>query len=150
MVPEDQLVAVGGEILLAKLDEGGKCGRVRHRASACIVHQLQKAALLDLIDLVFAAADDIVVPAAASAGVDDQIHVVGNFGGSHFLQVGSRHFAAGLKVGAAQVDHDRHDIFAVSNDLRALFTGPGNHFTVQVSDRAAVGPGTFLRPGGCI
>ena len=54
--------AVCGEILFAELDKGDKGVGIRHGAGARIVHQLQKTSLLDLIDLVFAAADDATSP----------------------------------------------------------------------------------------
>ena len=147
MVPEDQFIAVCGEVLFAELDKGDKGIGIRHGAGARIVHQLQKTSLLDLIDLVFAAADNVVVPAAAASGIDDQVDIVGNLGGSHFLQIRCRHLAAGLEVRAAQIDHDGHDIFAVADDLRTFLAGTGRDIFTQRADSTAVGPGTSGRTG---
>ena len=145
MIPEDQLVAVGGEVLFTVLDKGRKCRGVCHGTDSGIVHKLQQASLLDLIDLVFAAADNRIVPTAAASGIDDHVDIIGNLCGSHLLQVRGRHLAAGLKVRAAKIDHDGHYILAVSEDLCTFFPGPGRNFIAQVPDSAAVRPGASLR-----
>ena len=131
MIPEDQLIAVGGEVLVTPLDEGCQIVGVGHGGVAGVFHQAGHLSAPDLIDLVDAAADHAVAPALAAAGIDQQIDLVADVGVEHFLQVGGTHAAAGFQVGAAHIDHDGNGVLAVAADDRALVTGALGHRTVQ-------------------
>ena len=154
MIPEDQFVPVGGEVLFAVLDERSQCIGIRHRLGSQIFLQKKQPAFFYLIDLISTAADHIVVPAAASAGINDQVDIVRDFGGDHLLEVGSRHLAPGFQVGAAQIDHDRHDIFAASLDHSAFFPGFGSHLGIGIAPAVGSSPAPLcflglLRNSGC-
>ena len=137
VIPEDQLVAVGGEVLGAVRDKVRERVRVGHRAGARVVLEHLQVAGDDLVDLVAARADDVVVPARAAARVDDQVHLVADRGARHLQQVLGGHAAAGLEVGAAHVDHDRHDVLVPAADRREFFA-------------RAVGDGLAERRGGVL
>ena len=92
MVPKDQFIPVRREILGAVFDKAGQRGGIRHGGGTCVLHQsAQLAAVLDLVDLVYAAADHIVFPLGRAAGIDDQVHIVAQGRFCHFHQVCCTH-----------------------------------------------------------
>ena len=131
VIPEDQSLSVGGIILGAPADEGGQGLRLGHGLAAQLLFQTQHAVVLDLPDLIGLAADHIVLPLVAAAGVDDQIDLVADGGIQHFLQVCGGHAAAGFQIGAAHIDHDGHFVFAITQNAGVLVAGIGDHGGIQ-------------------
>ena len=117
VIPKDQFIAVCGIILGAPLDIFRKVVGVCHGRRAGVLDQALYAAVHDLIDLVDLAADDIVAPVPASAGIYKKVDLFAEIGGSHLLKVRRAHPAAGLQVRSAQVHHDRDGVFAAALDL---------------------------------
>ena len=116
VIPEDQAHPVRLEILLAEFDKGSQRGRIRHAGIPRVIHQAGQAAVLDLIDLVDAAADHVVLPSAGAAGENDQVHLVADLRVQHFLQVAGRHAVLAFQVRAAHIHEDRHRILVASFD----------------------------------
>ena len=144
VIPEDQLVAVGGIVLIAPLDEGGERRGAGHADVARVGHQAVELAVFDLVDLVDAVGHDLVVPAGAAAGVDDHVHIVGELGLGHLDDVLGAHRAAGLQIRAAHVDHDGNGVLPLPLDDGALGAGAGGHAAVH---RAGVGVDVAARLG---
>ena len=105
--------------------------------------QADQLAVLDLPELVDGAAHRAVFPALATAGVDQEVDVVPEFGPQHLLEVGGAHPGPGLQVGAAHVDHDGDGVLAVSKQLGVFIPGAGGHSGVQTA-----GVGLELPAGG--
>ena len=156
VIPEDQLVAVGGVVLVAPLDKGGQRGGAGHGDIARVGHQTVKLAVLGFVDLVDAVGHDLVVPAGAAAGVDDHVHIVGKLRLGHLDDVLGAHRAAGLQIRAAHVDHDGHGVLALALDNGALGAGTGGHVVihragvgVDVAAAGRRGRGAAAAAGGC-
>ena len=76
VIPEDQLIAVGREVLFAPFDKAGQSLRVGHRTVPVVGDKALDGAVLHLINLVGPGADDIVLPFCAAAGVKDHIYFI--------------------------------------------------------------------------
>ena len=133
MIPQDQHVAVRREVLCRPLDEASERRRIGHGTVTGVIHKAFEVTIGDLIDLVDAAADDIVPPLLAAAGEYDKIHLVRHVGVQHLLQIVGSHSAIGLQVRTAHVDHDSHSVFAVAKDLRELISGFRSDLSVELS-----------------
>ena len=122
MIPEDELIAVRGVVLGTPLNIAREVIRIGHRSISGVLDKTLDAPVYDLIDLIYLAADDIVAPAAAAAGIDQQIDLLAKVCRGHLLKVAGAHSAAGLQIRAAQVDHDGDIIRAVSLDRGELLS----------------------------
>ena len=132
MIPKDQLIAVCGEILGAPLYILGQIVGICHGRCAGILNQALYAAVHDLIDLVDAAADDVVAPVAAAACIYKQIDLLSEVCGSHLLEIRRAHSAAGLQIGSAQIYHDRDGVFAAALDLCIFFPRSARNGRIQL------------------
>ena len=132
VIPQDQFIAVRGEVLRTILDIARQIVRTCHGRRSRIFLKALDAAVHHLIDLVDLIADDTVAPVAAASRKYQQIDIASELGRSHLLQVGSTHSASGLQIRSAQVDHDRNGILAIPLDLRVFFSGSGRDIAVQV------------------
>ena len=144
VIPEDQGCPVGREVLGAPFDEGGKGPCLGHGVGAGVVDQAFDIAVLDLPDLVLAAADGAVSPAFAAARVNDQIDILADGGADHLVQVTGRHGGSGFQIGAAHVDQDGVGVSAVALDRRIL--GPGVRGDPGVEDGVAAGSRAVIVP----
>ena len=91
MIPADELIAGCLIVLPAPFDKGGERIGIGHRFGSEIVFFEFDSAGFDLVNLVCGIADDGILPLRASAGIDEEIHIVGNRSLGHFRKVGSRH-----------------------------------------------------------
>ena len=126
MIPQDQFIAVSRKFLRAILNIACQIVGIGHGACAGVFNQALHAAAHDLIDLIDSAADDIIAPALAASRIDKEIYLASEISRDHFLQVRSSHSAPGLKIRAAEVNHDRDGIFSVAFDLRKLLSRSGS------------------------
>ena len=123
VVPEDQLIPVGGIAQRAPLDKARKGIRIGHGGVAHVGREALEAAALHLIDLVSVGGNHRVVPPGAAAGIDDDADVVRELRLRHLHQVLRGHAAAGFQVGAAHIDHDGNLVVAVAADDGPLVAG---------------------------
>ena len=114
VIPEDQGIPVGGELVGTPTDEGGEGVGIRHGYAAQILFQTHHPLTGHLPDLIGLAAENVVLPLLAAAGVDDQVYILDDFRIQHFLQVPGSHLAAGFQVGAAEVEHQGHFVPAAA------------------------------------
>ena len=84
----------------------------------------------DLVDLVYTAGHYIIAPALATAGIDDQVHILTDICCQHLLQIGSAHAGAGLQVCATHIYHDGNFITAIALDLSILVASNGSYIGV--------------------
>ena len=86
VIPQDEFVTVGFEVLFTEFDETDQSVRIDHRTGTGIVDQAADLAVADdLVDLIDPVGDDIGVPPGGTAGIDDEVDVVGDPGGCHLL-----------------------------------------------------------------
>ena len=141
MVPEDEHVAVGREVLAAPLDEARKVVRVGHGGGTGVLDQRLKTALRDAEDLVDLIGDRLVLPLLAAAGEDEDVHLVRELGGGHLHQILGGHAVLRLEVGAAHVDHESDGVLSVADDVGELGAGAGGDGGVEIGNVAVGAPG---------
>ena len=87
MIPQDQHVPVGREVLGCPLNEASQSRRFCHRSVSGIFDQTLYLAFCHLIDLIDTAAYDVVSPLLAASRENYQVDLVGNVSADHFLQM---------------------------------------------------------------
>ena len=144
VIPEDQHVAVGREILRAVLDKGSKGPVIRHRLAAVFFYQWAQSAIHHLVYLIIDGGHHLVLPFSAAAGVDDQVDIVPEIRLRHLHQVAGRHAAPGLQIRAAHIDHDGHNIFSIALQLREPRPGAA---ALVLSERSRIARGGAVGRG---
>ena len=129
VVPEDEHIAVRGEVLIAVADEVRERRGLRHGDAARVLHKALEAvavrALRKLVYLVHGVGHYAVAPVGAAAGIDHDVHVAAQRGLRHLAEIGGGHAAPRLKVGAAHIDHHRGRVRPVPEDCRVARTRRG-------------------------
>ena len=108
--------------------------RVDHVPSARVLHEAAHALARYPVDLVRLTAYDVVLPPAASARVDYDVHIVREAGVEHLLKIARGHAAARLEVCPAHVDKYGVLIASAAVDLRALCARSRSDLRIQHSD----------------
>ena len=131
MIPHDQAVAVGGEVVKAVLQKALQGGIIAH------VHA---AEALQLLQAVFAQGPALGLPVGKTAGlpaggaagldVDGHVAVFHNAALHHLGQVGGGHTGAGFQIGTAQVNHQGKGL------APGLYRGHGGQHQADAQDQA--------------
>ena len=131
MVPQDQGITVGFEILRAVLYEGCQGRLIGHSPCSGILLQADHLAVFHLPDLIDLRGNEIVTPVRAAAGIHDYAYRVAELRRKHFLQILRTHGAPAFQVSTAHIDHQGKGVFVVAFDSRIFGTTAGCHAPVD-------------------
>ena len=132
MIPEYEHISVGGVIAVGIVDELGKGLRIRHGLGTHVILETLKFAVTkNSVDLVYGGRNGTVLPLFASAGINDDVYIVGKSGISHLHKVIGSHAGPGFKIGTAQIDHYGHHILTISKDGGIFISCFGGYGTIQ-------------------